>query len=133
MQWDATPNAGFTTGTPWLPVAADAEQVNVAAQRDDPRSMFSFYRQLIALRQGSRALRSGSYRSLPAPREVFAYLREANGERYAVALNFGDAPRLVQVGGSAQVTLSTDPSHDARAVSGAIHLDPGEGAVARLA
>ncbi len=43
MQWDATPNAGFTTGGPWLPVAEDYATVNVATQRDDPRSMLSLY------------------------------------------------------------------------------------------
>src|SRR5258708_31378485 len=96
MQWDATANAGFTTGRPWLPIAADAQEVNVAAQRDDPRSMFSFYRRLIALRHGSRALRSGSYRSVSSASGTFAYQRDAEGHSFGVALNFTpQPPRLV--------------------------------------
>src|SRR5919199_2909639 len=51
LQWDASPNAGFTTGRAWLPVAADFERVNVAAQRADPTSMLSLHRRLIALRR----------------------------------------------------------------------------------
>src|SRR5206468_9024922 len=88
MQWDATPNAGFTTGSPWLPLSPDAQRVNVAAQRDDPSSMFSFYRRLIRLRRGSPALRSGSYRTVASRSGIFAYVREADGDRYDVGLNF---------------------------------------------
>jgi alpha-glucosidase len=50
MQWDASPAGGFTTGTPWLPVV-DPEQTNVEAQREDPRSMLSLVRDLLALRR----------------------------------------------------------------------------------
>src|SRR4051794_11419175 len=49
MQWDATPSGGFTAGQPWLPVV-DAAERNVADQRDDPSSLLSLYRELIALR-----------------------------------------------------------------------------------
>jgi alpha-glucosidase len=59
MQWDDSPNAGFTTGTPWLPLADDAQSVNVASQRDDPASLLSFYRQLLRLRHEKEALHSG--------------------------------------------------------------------------
>jgi alpha-glucosidase len=132
MQWDATANAGFTTGKPWLPLAPDARLVNVAAQRDDPRSMFSFYRRLIALRQSTPALRQGSYRTLRSPRDVFAYERVAEGERYAVALNFADRPRRVALGGPAVVTLSTEGDRTESAVGGGLGLAPSEGIVARL-
>ena len=132
MQWDATPNAGFTTGEPWLPLAPDAQRVNVAAQRDDPGSLFSFYRRLLALRRASVALRSGSYRSLPSPRDVFAYDRAGGGERYAVALNFADRPRRVALGGSAVIALSTEGERGESAVGGGIQLAPNEGVLARL-
>jgi alpha-glucosidase len=78
MQWDTSPGAGFSSGEPWLPVAAGAERVNVAVERDDPTSMLSLYRRLIRYRKDSAALRLGSYRSLPdAPAGLYAYLREA--------------------------------------------------------
>src|SRR6185503_17285360 len=51
MQWDASPNAGFTSGTPWLPLAANYRTANVAAEHDDPASMLTLYRRLIALRR----------------------------------------------------------------------------------
>ena len=53
MQWDATPNGGFTTGEPWLPLVDPAER-NVASQRDDPESLLSLYRDLLAWRRKQR-------------------------------------------------------------------------------
>ena len=132
MQWDSTPNAGFTTGSPWLPLAADAQRVNVAAQRDDSGSMFSFYRRLIQLRRGSRALRAGKYRALPAPRGVFAYLREGEGERMVVALNFDDRPKRVAVPVSADVAISTAGERAHEKLRGSFELGRDEGLVARL-
>ena len=132
MQWDATANAGFTTGKPWLPLAPDAQRVNVAAQRDDPRSMFSFYRRLLELRRASPALRAGSYRTHPAPREVFAYIREAEGERMLVTLNFVDRPRRVPIAENADVVLSTSERRTGDKLGKAVELGPNEGLVARL-
>jgi alpha-glucosidase len=53
MQWDAGPQGGFTTGTPWLP-AVDPGARNVAGQRADPGSLWSLHRDLIALRRDLR-------------------------------------------------------------------------------
>jgi alpha-glucosidase len=118
MQWDASPNAGFAAGDPWLPIAADHAKRNVAAQRDDPTSLFSLYRRLSWLRRSSPALRRGSYRTIPAPSGVFAYAREADGERVLVALNFTKSSQLVSLGtGEAQVALSTDHQRDAEPVA----------------
>jgi alpha-glucosidase len=61
MQWDGTRNAGFTEGEPWLPIANDATEVNVAAQREDPGSMLTFFRRLTGLRRELPALNVGSY------------------------------------------------------------------------
>ncbi len=112
MQWDATPNAGFTGGTPWLPMAADAQKVNVEAQQGDPRSLLSIYRRLTTARRASPALRLGSYRSLSAPRGVFAFVRELDGERVFVALNLTSHERAVTLPfARSRLLLST---HDAR-------------------
>lgn len=51
MQWTNQPNAGFTTGTPWLKVNPNYTTINAAAQQDDPDSVRSFYKQLIVLRK----------------------------------------------------------------------------------
>ena len=131
MQWDASPNAGFTTGKPWLPLAADYAKRNVAAQRDDPGSLFSLYRRLTRLRRSSPALRRGSYRTVPAPRGVFAFVREADGQRVLVALNFTKAPQVVALGtGRAHVLLSTGQARDGDEVDLArVELSPDEGVV----
>jgi glycosidase len=50
MQWDGSPSGGFTTGEAWLP-PVDPEQTNVEAQRDDPGSMISLVRDLLATRR----------------------------------------------------------------------------------
>ncbi|HEX8941127.1 MAG TPA: alpha-amylase family glycosyl hydrolase [Candidatus Limnocylindrales bacterium] len=152
MQWDDGPAAGFTTGTPWLPVGAEARQVNVAAQRDDPASMLTFVRRAIWYRKASPALRWGSYRSLDVAGGVFGYVRQAAGERLLVLLDFWGAERrldlravLARAGlgagsgasgpgaSDAQVELSTDPGRPAGEVDLArVGLGPDEGLVLRL-
>ncbi len=132
MQWDATPNAGFTTGLPWLPLAPDAQRVNVAAQRDDPSSMFSFYRRLIQLRRGSPALRAGSYRTHPAPGGVLAYVREGEGERLLIALNFLDKSQRIALPETAAVVLSTSGEPAEENLRSSFELGPDEGLVAQL-
>ena len=131
MHWDASPNAGFTNGQPWLPLAADYAKRNVAAQRDDPGSLFSLYRRLNWLRKSSPALHRGAYRTVPAPRGVFAYKREANDERVFVALNFTKAAQAVSFGGrSTRVLLSTRHERDRDEVDLArVELSPDEGVV----
>ena len=112
------------------PLAADHER-NVEAQRDDPRSLFSLYRRLTWLRRSSPALRRGSYRTIRAPSGVFAYAREADGERLLVALNFTKSSQLVSLGtGEAQVALSTDHQRDKEPVAlERLELRPDEGIV----
>jgi alpha-glucosidase len=99
MQWDGTPGAGFT-GTkvrPWLPLNPDYISRNVEAQRANPRSLYNFYRQLIAVRRSSPALLEGMYQPLTfGTRYLFAYLRATNQQTVLVALNLsGRRKRLV--------------------------------------
>jgi alpha-glucosidase len=131
MQWDAGPNAGFSTAAPWLPLAADHSKRNVAKQVDDPSSIFSLYRRMNWLRKSSSALRRGSYRTLPAPRGVYAFAREADGERVLVALNFTKEAQVVSLGnGDGKVALSTDHTRDAEPLSLArVELRPDEAVV----
>ncbi|MGQ0603744.1 MAG: alpha-amylase family glycosyl hydrolase [Anaerolineales bacterium] len=89
MQWDASEQAGFTTGKPWLRVNADHPRRNVAEQVNDPSSVLSVYKRLIALRNGSPALQRGSLKFLlHRPVEGMAYLREAEGQSVLIVLNF---------------------------------------------
>ena len=89
MQWSAAPAAGFTTGQPWLPVNPDYAHRNAEAQAADERSLFSWYRALLAARKVHPALASGDIEFLdgddPA---VIAYARALEGERITAVLNF---------------------------------------------
>jgi alpha-glucosidase len=86
----AGPGAGFSTSTPWLPLGTTAEQLNVASELHDPKSMLTLYRGLLSLRRTRPSLRAGSQVFLDAPPEVLAYLRTEEGERSLVVLNFAD-------------------------------------------
>jgi alpha-glucosidase len=93
MQWDATHNAGFTDGDPWLPLASDYRDVNVEAQRANACSMLSLYRELIALRRREPALSIGVHVKAEAVGSVLTYRRFHAGRWITVALNFADEPQ----------------------------------------
>ena len=99
MQWDARPQAGFSTGRPWLRVNPDLQTRNVEAQRADPNSLLNFYRQLIALRRQSPALVRGTYRALSRPISVWAYERVTDDQRMLIVLNFFSRPARIGVEG----------------------------------
>ena len=83
MQWDAGTNSGFTTGTPWLPLAEDAAQDNVENLAADARSILNLYRALIQLRRTTPQLVAGSYVPVVTTGDLLAYRREAGGKRAA--------------------------------------------------
>jgi oligo-1,6-glucosidase len=88
MQWDATEHAGFTTGTPWLDVNPDHVQVNAAAQVDDPDSVFTHYRRLVALRHEEPVVVHGDFTLLlPEHEQVYAFLRRLEGRELLVVAN----------------------------------------------
>ncbi len=92
MQWDATPNAGFSpaTATPWLPLADDYQTTNVQAQEADPHSDLNYFRALTALRQQHPALVGGTYHSVDSDHEdVFVFRRSLGDETLTILLNFG--------------------------------------------
>ena len=97
MPWEppsaAGPGAGFTAGRPWLPSHPDAERLAASVQAADPASPLVFYRTLLKLRAETPALHSGTYRSLPAAPDVYAFVREHERAQVLVALNFAPFPR----------------------------------------
>jgi alpha-glucosidase len=103
MPWDNSPNAGFTTGAPWLPVSPDHEARNVEAFIADQRSILNLYRRLIALRREHSALSVGRFAAVQAAENVFAFERNDGDTRLLVVLNFAQEQR--------QVTLPTDADH----------------------
>ena len=89
MQWDATKNAGFSTGAhTWQPVNPNYMELNAAAQVNDPASVYGYLKQLIALRAGDKTFIYGDYTDLdPAHEHVFAYTRTLDATTYHVVLN----------------------------------------------
>jgi alpha-glucosidase len=88
MQWNGSANAGFTTGTPWLPVPSSVAAHNVESELNDPNSILQFYRQLLQLHHQNAALRDGDYVALNQnDPDVLAYLRRYKDEAVLVVLN----------------------------------------------
>ncbi|MEL6204605.1 MAG: alpha-glucosidase [Pseudomonadota bacterium] len=89
MQWTDGPNAGFTTGIPWIEVNPNASEINVAADRADPAGIFATYRTLIALRRELPIVEHGSvtFEAL-THQSILAYTRTYSGDRLTVIANF---------------------------------------------
>jgi alpha-glucosidase len=133
MQWGAEPHAGFTSGTPWLPLAEDFTSVNVAAERAEPSSMLALYRALIELRQRVPALAVGGYEPVDAAGPILAYLRR-HGERHLlIALNFGAEPATLhaRTRGS-RILLSTHLDRAGPLAAGGLGLRGDEGVIVEL-
>jgi alpha-glucosidase len=143
MQWDGGPNAGFSQAgvEPWLPLAEDFAQINVAAQREDPRSMLSLYRRLLALRRQEPALAHGSYHAVAARQDqddVLAYRRRDGATEFLVVLNLGSQAKEIPASGEADqlrqgtVVLSTYLDREGEAVGDALSLRADEGVIVAL-
>jgi alpha-glucosidase len=89
MQWDDKIYSGFSDSKPWLPLHPGYKHRNVDAQTKNPASLLNFYKALIRLRKSHPVLQHGTFRlltGLPAP--ILAYIREMEGNRFLVLLNF---------------------------------------------
>ena len=92
MQWTAGENAGFTTGTPWLPVNENHRFLNAEAELADPDSVFHYYRRLISLRKRYDVFRDGRFTLLcPEDPQIFAYTRDTDTAHMLVVCNFSGA------------------------------------------
>jgi alpha-glucosidase len=137
MQWDASHNAGFTEGEPWLPISDRYEEVNVAAERDAPESMLSLCRRLLGLRRGEPALEIGGFELVTARGDVLAYTRRGRrGEdEFLVILNLGGDPQAFEPPeelARGTVALSSHLEWEGRRTEGTLELEPDHGLVVRL-
>ena len=91
MQWDDSENAGFTTGTPWLAVNKNYDKINAKQCLQDENSIFNHYKKLIDIRKNNDTIIYGDYKLLCEDDEnIFAYIRELNGDKILVVCNFYD-------------------------------------------
>ncbi len=135
MQWTPGPGAGFTTGAPWLPIAADSDVSNVESELADPDSMLNLYGGLLTLRRATPALTSFRFRVRPESDDrVFVFERGSvhagtASDAVIVALNFsGDEIELPGIDGEVILSTSRHRSHpDAKGLVLAAH----EGIVVR--
>ncbi|QLH65399.1 alpha,alpha-phosphotrehalase [Aeromonas veronii] len=124
MQWSAAPNAGFTSGTPWLKPAANYPEINAEAALTDPNSVFWHYRDLIALRKAHPIFTQGDYQELlTGHQQIWAYARRANGQTLLVVSNFYGEPVEFALpaelqSGQGRLLLGNYPDSPARPQSG---------------
>ncbi|HEU5324692.1 MAG TPA: alpha-amylase family glycosyl hydrolase [Candidatus Limnocylindria bacterium] len=132
MQWDASPNAGFAAAVakPWLPIAADADTVNVAGQSEDRHSILTLTRDLIRLRREHPVLHRGDFERFgPTPDGVFAFRRMGEEGQLNVVLNLTGEPRQVPDGGPGRILVGTDRSREGTRAGRVLELAPDEGVV----
>jgi len=98
MQWDASPNAGFTTGVPWMPVNDNHVGINVESAETDDRSVHHHYRRLIELRHTLPVVADGDFTMLAADDpQVYAFTRQLGDERLLVVANLSGESATVDV------------------------------------
>jgi alpha-glucosidase len=133
MQWDASPKTGFTDGTPWLPVPPSAKTINVEAQKNDPNSLFAWYRNLIRLKKSVLAFENGANIMLDTENnKVLSWMRQAPGAaQVVVSVNFTAESQTVNlaidgagIGPRHLKTLLKTPGAAEPESHGAIELGP---------
>jgi oligo-1,6-glucosidase len=127
VQWTGGSHAGFTTGTPWLSVNPNHTWLNAESQRTDPRSVFSYYRALVALRHSEPVVVDGDFTMLlPDHPAVYAFERRLGPECLAVYANLSDEPEAVALPDGELVLHNVDEGRSRTA------LGPWEARVYRL-
>jgi oligo-1,6-glucosidase len=138
VQWDDSPNAGFTDADadPWLKLVEDYETVNAATARADPDSIWHHYRRLLDMRASERVLVYGGYEDLlPDHEQIFAYTRTLADEQALVVLNWSSDPASFALpdaldGEGAELLVAN--YDDAPSTPTALDLRPYEALVYRL-
>jgi alpha-glucosidase len=132
MRWDHSPNGGFTSGEPWLPMHDDRSR-NVEQQAANERSILQLYRGLIALRRHEPCLVEGGYRPFRARNDILSYERFLGDTRISVGLNTTGEPRRWHRDERGERLISTHLDRDREIVKGPILLRANEGIVVQHA
>ena len=116
MQWDASENAGFTTGTPWIALNPNYKKINVADQLKREDSVFHYYQKLIRLRKENEIIVYGNYELLlPEDENIFAYKRTLDNQKLLVVCNFSKSEQKFDFSGYENAkALISNYNRDAR-------------------
>jgi alpha-glucosidase len=97
FQWDATTNAGFNTGAkPWLPIHPEYTKINLEAQKNDEKSHFNFYKNLLKLRK-NETFTDGNFTSKVLSENVFGFYRSTDDSTFVVLINLGNRSETINV------------------------------------
>ena len=89
FQWNASANAGFTTGNSWLKINGNHKTLNAEAQEKDSNSVLNYFRKMVQLRKDNEVLIYGKYTLLDEKNpKIYSYTRELNGKKMLIVLNF---------------------------------------------
>ncbi|MES2392718.1 MAG: alpha-amylase family glycosyl hydrolase [Acidobacteriota bacterium] len=140
MMWTPSPNAGFTTpdATPWLPLQSDWPTQNAQTQSQEPRSMLTLYRHLLALRRQHDTLHSGAIADVVSEGTILRYRRVAvpDGEStdFQIILNLGPDPATTTLttGGTIVLTTILDGAGSTLEPNQTLTLESGEGLLIAL-
>ena len=108
IPWTGATDHGWGVDDPWLPWPPESSSRDVQDLRADDASILHLYRRLLCARHDSAALRTGSFRLLPASVGALAWEREADGDRRLVAVNFTDAAVDIALSGDWVVEVASD-------------------------
>lgn len=126
MQWTTSIYGGFSTVAPWINMGRNWRAVNVEREINDPASVLSFYKEVLQYRKGNALIRNGSFELLyPDSEDLFAYLRDYNGQCLLVLCNFSSSPISVPTIEGAMVGKVVLSNYSVSSFTG--HLRPYEG------
>jgi alpha-glucosidase len=122
MPWDDSPQCGFTTGQPWLPIGEANRSVNVQSSSRQPDSMFALYQRLLRLRRAEPVLVSGQLSEMSAGDDVLQFVRSDGKKRFRVVLNLAEEARRVAVQRGV-ISACTNLRREREALDDAVHLE----------
>lgn len=135
MQWDSAIYAGFSEVESWLPIAGNADKVNVAVESEDPNSLLNLYKNILSLRATSDALQRGSYTAIDTGNKmILGFQRSHQDEHLIVLLNFSDKPEEFRLEKNVDsVLIATDVKADASKILSRSLLTPYSGVMFSVA
>lgn len=135
MPWDGSPNGGFTSGTPWIMLNPDNDEINVEKALADPDSVLHFYRRIIAMRKENLIMPYGEVELVwPEDKQVFAFFKRLEGETWLVAANFSEneVVRSFPEGAAAPELILTNAEDCEWQSEGRLKLAPYQAVILRL-